>query len=304
MYLVTLNGLIAAHDHPNEYVDATGTSWICSKIDGWRGAPSRETRHTRRPTSDGAHRSAAYRETRNLELAGRYFPPSGLIGKQHGRRIAALCPDPGELYPLLVEDEDVSLVSYVEQAGEILVASLTPLLWDWSIPLVSPDPYLYSETWISVGPDTGAAGSGGIDFTAPGVAMGSGIAMGTAPDPVSIIANAVGTADSLLVFEVRGPTSGVFISDGMGAIIGVRGEVYAGEAVFVNASPRVAYDVPGALVPIPAYGAANGASSARGAVSVTGGYPTLPPGTSRTYVMTGAMGAAASLTVHTRGSFL
>ncbi|GJF06606.1 hypothetical protein [Pseudonocardia sp. D17] len=308
MRLVTLDVLKASHGPTHEqYVDANGTAWICTSIKGWLSAPARRTKHDERPTGDGAHRSAAYRETRSMSIEGRFFPLSDAVGWDTADRLLAICPDPGERYPMVVDGAVRPLLAYVEQAGEVLVDQTGPRQWDWSVPVIAADPYRYSVAWASVGPSSaGTDGVGGIATSGSGIVTSSpGIATGTAPTLATATVTGTGTVDSQVVYQVTGPTAGVQVADLAGtSIVGVRGNLAAGESLFINTSGRVAFDVPGCPTPIPAYGAVLGGANARGAVWVTGGWPRLRPGEIRTYRLTGATGAGTALTVHTRGTWV
>jgi len=305
-YLVTLDTLTAIILDSEQYYDASGTSWICTKLEGWWRAPARDTQHTRYPTADGAQRSAAYRGTRNLVLEGRYFPPTVEIGFDLADRVVALCPDPGERYPLLVQDYNRNLVAYVEQAGEILCDKTGPLMWDWSIPLVAADPYRYSAAWTQVGPTLAGDDSvGGIDFSGSGSTFTTpGLDMGTAATRAAATVAGVGTADNQLVLAVTGQTTDVQIPDIAGtSIVGIRGQVPAGETMFINCSARTAFDVPGCPTPIPGYGAVLGGASARGSIWISGGWPVLRPGERRTFQLNGTAAPSAALTVYARGTW-
>lgn len=303
MYLVTLDWLTASHHSHDQYEDADGTLWICTDVEGWTRAPSRRTKHTVRPTADGAHRSAAYRDTRPFTVKGRYFPDSPGKGWELANRIPSIMRDPGERYPLTVQGPDGrTLTAYVEQAGEILVGQSAPHVWEWEIPTIAADPYRYDQGWVSGSAMAGTAGSGGIDFSGSGaVFTAPGLDMGVGPAPCAVDAIALGTEDSLLVLEVTGPTDGVQVADDLGRLVLVNGSVPEGVSVFVNCSPRIAMDVPDAPRPLPANGALQGQFNARGAIAVPNGWPRLEPGTVRTFTMTGQAGAGSSLTVHTRG---
>jgi hypothetical protein len=302
--LVTLDTLTASYGLPR-YVAADGSQVILTEITGWFGAAGRRTAHTERATADGALRSAAYRDTRVIELAGMLLPPDEMTGYEAADRLVAICPEPGERYPLAVGAPHRTLVAYVEQTGPILCERHGgALLWDWSVPLVASDPYRYSEAWVSVTQAAGAVGTGGIDTVTSGgiTSSGSGIATGTAADPAAVTAAGLGSLGSAIVLEITGPTSGVQIADTSStSVLTVAGVLADDDSIFINCSAGVAYDVPGALIPIPPYGAVLGSGSARSAVAVTGGWPTLPSGASHLFLMTGAMSAGAALSVHTRG---
>lgn len=307
MRLVQLDGLVASQGTHEQYIDPdTGTAWICTSLSGWRTAPARRTRHTPRTTSDGATRSAAYRDVRGLMLEGRFFPRDAVQGAVDARLVTGLCPDPGERYPLHVDEADQTLVAYVEQGDEIVCDPVREdALWDFQIPLLAADPYRYAAQWVSATSEgTGLDGTGGIDFTSPGPSFAApGLAMGTSPSPIECVVRGIGTYPLQLVYQVLGPTSGVQIVDQDGtSVIGLRGQVAAGESVFVNASALDAFDVPGALVPVPAYSAVIATQSARSAVWATS-YPVVRPGEVHRIRMSGAIGAGAALIVHARGVY-
>ena len=308
MYLVTLDWLTASHHTHEQYTDDDGTAWICTEVEGWQSAPGRRTKHTERPTADGSHRSAAYRDTRSYVVKGNYFPPSPEHGYDLADRIPALMPDPGERYPLTVQGPNGrTLTAYVEQSGsEILVAQVGPHKWEYSVPTVAADPYRYEQGWSSAQTPPYSEGVGGINFGGSGASFSSpGLNMGTAPADAVVDVVGTGTTESLVVFQIVGPTSGVLVEDvDSPRQIIVRGEIPEGASMFVNASPRIAFDVPDAMAPLPANGALLGMANARGALGIPAGWPTLLPGQTRRFRMTGQAGSGSSLIVHTRGSWV
>lgn len=307
--LITLDGLSSGGQFDGRPVVVDGVQWVASKLTGWWGsAPATRVKHTERPTAHGAHRSAAYLGTRSyqLELTATALDLSAARMRGAEQTVAAICGDPGELYPLVVADHAATLCAYVERDGEILGTFRDGLRYStvFSVPLVAPDPFRYSVGWVSAGPAAaGSTGAGGIDTSGAGIGTAApGIATGTAPALAAATAAALGTRDSQVVLQVTGSTTDVQVVDlGSEAAVGIRGDIAEGESVFVNTCPRPAYDVPGCPIPIPAYGAVLGTASARGAVWVSGGWPVLPPGAARTYRLGGGTGTGAALTVHTRG---
>lgn len=305
MYLLTLDWLTASHHSHDQYEDPeTGVVWICTELEGWTSAPARRTKHTARPTSDGSHRSAAYRDTRSYVVKGRYFTDDPSLGWALQNRLPSLMRDPGERYPLTVQGPDgTALTAYVEQSSaEILVAQTGPYVWEWSIPTIAADPYRYHQDWVSGSASPGTDGAGGIDFSGSGVVFADpGVDMGTAPSPCAVTAYGAGWEDSLLVLEIRGPGSGLVVTDDAGRGVAVAGQVPEGQSLFVNCSPRIAIGVPGAPAPLPANGALLSGANARGALAIPNGWPRLEPGVARTFTLTGQLGAGSGLTVHTRG---
>ncbi len=308
--LLTLDTLTAGGHFDGIAPVIDGIQYVLTDLTGWWGAaPAPELKHTKRPTAHGAHRSAAYRGTRSygLKVTATSVAESPAEMRRVENRIAAICSDPAELYRLAVEDQGGVRCAYVELDGDIVPELRDGLAWStvFSIPVVASDPFRYDVTWGAATAPGGVTGAGGIDFTGSGAVFTTpGLVMGTAGvSPVATVTGA-GAVESQLVFRVDGPTSGVQITDMAGSsVVALRGETLAGQATFINCSPSVAFDVPGCPDPIPAYGVLSGGANARGAVAVTGGWPRLRAGETRSFLFSGLSGAAAALTVHARGAY-
>lgn len=310
--LATLDTLVCGGHFDGKAPVIDGIQWVLSDLTGWWGdAPASRVAHKDRPSAHGSHRSAAYLGDRNYELkvTATSIRRSAQEMRQAERKLAALCSDPAQLYALTVEDPDTTLCAYVERDGAVVAERRDGLRYStvFSIPVVASDPFRYTRAWASAGPATaGVDGVGGIVTSGSGITTASpGIATGTAPTLAEVTVVGAGTRENQLVLVLTGPSGGVQIADLSGtSIVGVRGNLLATDVLYVNCSPRVAYDVPGLTDPLPPYGAVLGGANARSAVWVTGGWPKVLPGELHRFRLTGSTGPGTALAAYTRGTWV
>lgn len=291
------------------YIDANGVEWILETVTGWFGTPGPALKETARPVAPGVHRAAAYKGARTvvLTVVATHTAQQDAPMRAAEQQVAALCSDPSQLYPLVIEDALGKLQAYVELAGEILPTFRDGMPWStrWSIPVSAVDPRRVTPSWTVTTAPASSVGYGGIDSTGTGIdSTGLGIDSGIAPVPPLATVLGGGTTNNPLVFAVTGPGSGfVITSTATGATLTYGGTLGPTDTVYINTDTQPAYDVPGAPGPIPGRGVLLGAGNVRSALTVLGGWPTLPPGAARGYLVSGSLGAGAGLSVYTRGAY-
>lgn len=302
---IVLDTLVFSWNDIFEIPDTLGNSLIVTKLDGWHGAPARRTKHTDRIGADGVFRAPAYREARSIDMEGRYFSPDRFNFRRLERRLAAVCPDPGQLYPMTVQDEVGPLTAYVELAGDIQIALASPRYGEFSYGLLAPDPRKFNIDWTSSTAPFIVEGSDGIETTGLGIITADpGIATGTSPTPAIAVAYGQGTSINPQVLQVNGPASNFSITNTSGSTtFGFRGTVGSAETLYINLDSLPAYGVPGASGAIPGHGAIIGRNNARADLSVRGGWPVLAPGAVATYLISGSLGFGSAFIVHSRGAW-
>lgn len=301
---ITLDGLTFAWGGITELLDSEDNSLIVTSVDGWMGAPARRTAHTERPGADGAFRGDAFRGTRGVTIEGRYYAQDVTRLRLLERRLASLCADPRRLYPLTVQDHSGPLTAYVELSGEIKVAPVKPWYGEFSISLLAPDPRRFG-TWMSGSVGVPDAGSGGVIATGSGaIATGSGLAAGISPTPTAVTLTDPGTTGSLLVAQFTGPATNPSITKGSdGTQVTLRGNLGAGESIWINLAPQQAHEVPGMPTDTFLHGRSvfgpGGYAGGGGLTVVNGAWPAIRPGETANFLFLG--GGPGSL--HLRPSY-
>lgn len=309
--ILTLDTLQAAGQFSSAggYIDTNNVEWVVTGLDGWLGTPAPAPKRTVRATAPGVNRGAAYKGVRTIVLGvtATQINQASAPMRTAERMVAGLCNDPALLYPLVVEDHLGRLMAYVELDGEILPALRDGMDWStlWSIPLSAPDPRRFAVEWTAVTAPASVGSSGGIDSTGNGVdSTGLGVDSGTDVTAPQATAAAKGTATNGLVFAITGPTTNATVTESTSGIqVGYSGALGPADTVYINCDNQPAYDVPGAGGPIPARGVLLGGSNARSALSVLGGWPSLPKGGSNTYLLGGTYSLGAGLVVYTREAY-
>jgi hypothetical protein len=302
---ITLDGFTFAHGGITELPDAGGDSLVCTKLEGWEGAPGRKLVQTERPGADGVFDGDAYRGARTLTLEATAYS-----GTQPGlrallRRLAAICADPRAHYRFTVTDPAGTLSAYVKASGEVKTEPISSLATNLhrgivSLGLSAPDPLRMAD-WVSTAVPPFTPGAGGIVATTGVVSTAPGILAGTAPAPTTVTVTNPGTAPAILVAEFDGPTSApAVVRTDNGAEVRVPGAVLnAGESFYVNLSHHYAHDVPGQPAGSFMYGRSaygpSGYAGGGGLTVVNGVWPELGPGETATFLFTG--GGAGTLHV-------
>lgn len=291
-YPITLDGCTFAWNGITELLDADSNSLICTKLDGWFGAPARRLAQVDRPKADGSFDGDAYRGPRTITFEGQYFAMDPLRFRTLERALAGICADPKRRYPLVVADELGPLTAYVRHAGEVKLSPVSDVNGILSMSLTAPDP-LRQGPWSSYAIPAAAPGTGGVVSTSPGVVSSSpGVNAGTAPSPTTITITNPGNAPAILVAQFDGPATSPSIvraSDGAQAQLGAT--LLAGDSLLVNLSAQYAHDVPGMTAGTFLYGRSvfgPGGYAGGGGLTVTNGvWPTIGPGETATFVITG-----------------
>lgn len=304
--IFTLDAITMAHtpespagSAPGPVIDTNGVEWWLTSESGWWAAPANRTKRTDRVAAAGSFRAAAYRDVRTVAFSGVFIAPNDMTMRLAQRQVLSLCADPTLLYPLTVEDETGTYTANVELDGPILSQPRNWCSAEFSIQVVAPDPRKFNVSWVSSTVTLGSAGSGGVNATSGASATAPGLSAGTPSAPATVVAANGGTAAVGPVFQVVGPLTNLAITEVQtGAQLVWTGALDVGESLFINCDDQP-LTPPGLSVALPGHSVLiGGIASRRAGLAVWGQWPILPPGTSRTYLLSSSTGSA--LTAHAR----
>lgn len=287
---------------PGAYVDSSGVEWYLTAEKGWWGSPATRPKRTAKVTAHGSWRAAAYRDIRTVSLSGLIVAPTDLLMRQAQQKLAAICSDPTLLYPLTVQDETGSYTAAVELDGEILTQPRNWCSVEFSLQLAAPDPRKYSASIVATSTGLGNPGTGGVDATS-GVDASSGVVAGTSGAPAVVgVANA-GTSAVGPVVQFIGPVTNPVVADAVtGAQVQFTGTVDAGLSLYINCDDHPQPTLDGQLIPGHAV-LQGGTASRRSQLSIFGGWPVVPAGTTRQFLFYGSSSGSPTMTVHYRSAW-
>jgi hypothetical protein len=183
-------------------LDAQGTEWWLSALDGWNGTPDLRLSGVDRPQDHGQFDGPSYLGSRIITAAGTAISPDRATALLARDIMSSVCSDPSQLYTLqvaepgrptrrcLVRLNAATKVSEVNEAG-----------FDWQLQLRAPDPRRYddTETLITLTPPTGAVGGITVPLTTPFTISTSGLSTSSAT------ATNAGTIATRPVITLYGP---------------------------------------------------------------------------------------------------
>lgn len=166
-------------------IDANGTEWWCTKVEGWRDRPGMRVSSTARQADHGSFDAPSYLDSRVITVEGTAIATSEANGYLSADIVASICSDFTLLYPLVVTApgrpdrrayvrvNDATKVSEAYGAGNVA--------FDWSLQLRAPDPRRYAdaETDIVLTLPTGG-GTGLTPPLTPPITLPSGVATNAA----------------------------------------------------------------------------------------------------------------------------
>ncbi len=160
--------------------DIAGVEWICTKLEGWAGAPKPRTARTDKPFGPGAFRSRSFAGSRIIAVEFVVTAPDVGTIRLVEQQLAAWCSDGGRLYDMTVLDPPLRpQVAKVELDDAVLTKPRTWCSLDVSTQFVAPDPRKWDQYWtdrttlVPVPSNDGADfSSGGVDFSTPGLSFG------------------------------------------------------------------------------------------------------------------------------------
>lgn len=281
--------------------DTFGCRWITQRSTGWRdGAPPR-TRREARQAGSGSSRAPALLDERIVTLTGTCRAPSAAARAAAQRRLGAVLPILGEL--VVTEEDGVTLRAHVEHDDAPTTTPKARGWFDWSLQLAAPDPRRYTG-WDVAGPVPLLSGSsGGINATAPGIsATAPGISAGIPGLPGQVAVTNRGTEPVGPVLQITGPLDPnlqVIVAEST-TLLALSGALDAGTSLWINCDDQDVYGTPVGTLPGHAV-LLDGVASRRRQLAISGGWPLLPPGLTRRFLLAGT--GSGSLTVHSRSAW-
>jgi len=239
--------------------DSLGGFWTLQDLQGWHDGVAMRRSRQERAQQDGAWASTGNMAGRPITASGmaRFSNPTNAkVASRNLRRIVG-----GGRADMMVVDSGGELHSTVELDGDIKVAWLNELMFNWSVLLFAPDPLLYGIPKFGAAVLTGAVGTGlPYPLVYP---RDYGVPAGQTPGAVA--AGNVGTAAYWPRLRVDGPvTNPVVTLNETGDWVRFNGAITAGQWLdFDLANRRVLL---------------NGQVSLRQFVSSSGRWLVVPPG--------------------------
>ncbi|MFC6090879.1 hypothetical protein [Saccharothrix lopnurensis] len=291
--------------------DENGVEWAVEYERGWSGGATPRSARSVRVSGHGSYRGPAYRAERLVELTCWAHAPTREARRRAEHRLAALCSDPGRLYPLLCLEETGPLTAYVELDDELDPIISRDGRWlDFVIALAAPDPRKYGP-WTSAEAEPPSDPPGGVDATTAGgvdATTAGGVDAGGGGSTGRLSITNAGTALVGPLFELVGPLpANTELADTTtGETLRYTAAIAAGQLVVINADEHpveyggVIYPARSVLLTNPA----NPADVAdRGAfLGLVGDWPTIQPGQTGTWAFRPPSGAspAARARIHLR----
>lgn len=160
-------------------LDAAGTEWWLSTVDGWSGSPPVRLTGVDRPQDHGGFDGPTWLGRRIITLAGTAISPDQSTAWLARDIVSSLCSDPAQLYVLQVTEPGRPVrQSQVRLNTDIKVSAVSDAAFDFQVQLLAPDPRRYDTTVTSVtllpptGLDAGTTVPLTVPFTLPTVGTG------------------------------------------------------------------------------------------------------------------------------------
>lgn len=240
--IVTLNGVQLNPPNP----DGTGCQLDEDGLQGWYGSPKRRNTFTARSSDDGSWWSPlANEDVRVIPMTGELVGADQASFLLAQEALAAICPDPKVLYPLIVTDAAGTRMAMVQRSDAVLMKPTNVSSAAFSLSVTAPDPLKYDPNVVT-GTTALAAGVSGLDWATGGGldwSTGGGLSWGRlASDGTYTIRNA-GTAPSWPTYTIYGPTdisslTNVTITDAAtGRVIPYTGMLSIGDSLVIQTNP-------------------------------------------------------------------
>jgi hypothetical protein len=151
-------------------VDAQGTEWWLSTVDGWNGSPDVRLTGVDRPQDHGGFDGPTWFGSRIITLAGTAIALDQATAMLARDIVASLCWDPSQLFVMQVTEpgRPVRRCS-VRLNAPTKVSPVNDASFDWQVQLKSPDPRRYDDTLttVTLTPPTGLEAGVTFPVTAP-----------------------------------------------------------------------------------------------------------------------------------------
>ncbi|MDX3746700.1 phage distal tail protein [Streptomyces sp. AK08-02] len=266
-------------------VDSDGTAWFLQSLDGW-DSPEVRAEYTDREADHGAWASPVYLGSRPVTLAGTIVAATQdlLEASMERLRAAASLTD-----TVLTVWETVSKQATVRRSGKPLMQYVTNTTATYSVMVTAQDPRRYSTTL--------GTGTTALPSTTGGLAFPSSFPLTFSAATVSgqITAANAGTVDTRPVLTITGPVVAPVIAalypDGTVRQLIYSLDLVTGDVLTIDTDARTVL--------------LNGGVSRRRFMTVAGGWPVIPAGSSVSYqFQSGTYNATAMLTAAWRSAWM
>jgi hypothetical protein len=266
-------------------VDAAGVAWFLQSLEGW-DSPEVRSEFQDREADHGAWASPVYLGSRPITLSGTVEAPdrASLDTALDTLYVAAALTDT----PLTVW-ETTPRQAVVRRSGKVLAQHVTDRTATWSVLVTAADPRRYGTTLQS--------GTTGLPSTTGGLTFPVTFPVTFSATTVSGQINAVnsGTLDTRPVLTIAGPVVAPTVSalypDGTVRQLIYSQDLATGDSLVIDTDAHTVV--------------LNGATSRRRFMTVSGGWPTIPAGSSVNYqFQSGTYNATAMLTATWRSAWM
>jgi len=287
----------------NNGIDSDGVEWVVESEIGWSGTSAPRSSRTPKPGGHGSYRGPVYRGERIVELTCWAAADTWEARRRAEHRLAALCSEPGRLYPLLCTEEIGDLTADVELDDVIdPVISRGGYSLRFAIQIAAPDPRKHGA-WLASGqiglptqPPGGldATTAGGLDATTVGGLDAGGVGL----TGIVSIAN-TGTAPAAPRITFYGPFTAApeLANVDTGEIIRYTGTLAASEYVVINCDEYTVEGLPPRSVLL------GGTLDRGGLLSIIGDWPIVQPGQTATWALRSDDTTAGHVEVELRPAF-
>lgn len=266
-------------------VDSDGTAWFLQTLEGW-DSPEVRSEFTDREADHGAWASPVYLGSRPITLAGTIVAGSQdlLEAAMERLRAAASLTD-----TVLTVWETVAKQASVRRSGKPLMQYVTGATATYSVMVTAQDPRRYSTTL--------STGTTALPSTTGGLALPSAFPLTFSATTVSgqVTAQNAGTVDTRPVLTITGPVVAPVIAalypDGTVRQLLYSLDLVTGDVLTIDTDARTVL--------------LNGGVSRRRFMTVAGGWPVIPAGSSVNYqFQSSTYNATAMLTATWRSAWM
>jgi hypothetical protein len=191
-------------------VDAQGTCWYLTNLDGWQSAPPPRNSLAPRPGAHGGYDGQSWLDMRAVTIEG-YAVATDRVSTWRARDIvSSVCGDPaaGLVQLTVMQAGYLNLIATVRRSGDVKTTPLAPNTFKWSMILVAPDPRRYAAQLSSQSTGLPVVGTGGLAFPAAfPLTFGAGRLGGQ-----MTVTNG-GTMETRPVWVITGPVAGATITN-------------------------------------------------------------------------------------------
>jgi len=240
-------------------IDDQGVEWVVTANDGWAGSPDSTQQVTQRQADHGGYPSASYLAPRQLPLAVTIHAPSKTLREQAVETLKAAATLAATTLRVQQDSYDRTATVY-RQAATLATAYGNTA--DVSVSLIAPDPRLYATAGYSASCQLPSI-TGGLTFpvTFPAV-FSATVSSGSIP-----VGN-LGNIGSRPLLRITGPCVTPLVTlqrpDGSVQQLTYNGTLGALDFLDLDCDRHTAI--------------LDGTASRRGLLTVTGGWPEIPPG--------------------------